>query len=85
MDHRENIADIVSSCDDPTVKPEDISYYTMWQRSKAALENLQDFLSQILDLHLEETTMRQEIQFLKTFALLEGKETFYIDKMLKLR
>ena len=83
LDHRENINDIVRSHKGAS-KFEDISYFSMWERSKKALENLEEYLRLILDETDGNTTLRNELEKLKTFNTLAEKENNYIDKILKL-
>jgi uncharacterized hydantoinase/oxoprolinase family protein len=83
LDHRENINDIVSSHDGKS-KFEDISYFPMWQRSKKALDNLEEYLRQIIDENDGNTTLRNELEKLKTFNALAEKDNNYINKILKL-
>jgi uncharacterized hydantoinase/oxoprolinase family protein len=83
LDHRENINDIVGSHKGAS-KFEDISYFPMWQRSKKALDNLEEYLRQIIDENDGNTTLRKELEKLKTFNALAEKENNYINKILKL-
>ena len=83
LDHRENINDIVSAHKGAS-KFEDISYFPMWQRSKKALDNLEEYLRQIIDENDGNTTMRNELEKLKTFNALAEKDNNYINKILKL-
>jgi uncharacterized hydantoinase/oxoprolinase family protein len=83
LDHKENINDIVNSHNGES-KFEDIAYFPMWQRSNKALENLEEYLKSILDETDGNTTLRKELEKLKTFNTLSEKETTYIDKILEL-
>ena len=84
LDHRENINDIVRSHDGAS-KFEDISYFPMWERSKKALDNLEDYLRLVLDEIDGDSTLRSEFEELKVINILEGIENHYLDRIIKLQ
>jgi hypothetical protein len=84
LDHRENINDIVAS-NNGECKFEDIAYYPMWERSKKALDNLESYLILIIDKNISDTTLRYELEKLKTFNSLAEIDNFYINKILNLK
>ena len=83
LDHRENINDM-NSGHNGEFKFEDNPYFLMWERSKKALDNLEEYLRQIIDEQDGNTTLRNELEKLKTFNALAKKENNYLNKILKL-
>jgi len=83
LDHMENINDLHSNFEDGD-KFEDSPYYPMWERSKKALDNFEEYLKLILDENDGNTTLRKELEKLKTFNVLSEKENNYINKILKI-
>lgn len=82
LDHRENINDMNLPHKNATF--ENNPYFPMWERSKKALDNLEEYLRQIIDENDGDTTLRNELEKLKTFNILAEKENYYVDKILKL-
>ncbi|MBT8587347.1 hypothetical protein G6675_03515 [Polynucleobacter paneuropaeus] len=82
LDHRENINDMNSTLKD--AKFENNPYFPMWERSKKALDNLEEYLRLIIDENDGNTTLRKELEKLKTFNTLAEQENTYIDKILKI-
>lgn len=81
LDHDVNITDIAASAG---MKFEDVGYFPMWQRSRQALDNLEEYLRVLLVDSDDGPLLRDELDKLKVFNTLAGKATSHIDRILRL-
>lgn len=81
LDHYTNNYDL---CKSAGITFEESGYFEMWQRSKKALDNLEEYWRTALNDRIDGHTLRQELEKMKLSCVLCNEDSYHIDRILRM-